>query len=222
MSLREEATKYALSYISKIDPSGINTEITRQELAALTDEQFAQLMEAFFTNQESLAITAPNFGKVKIDVERNIEIGKELGHNFFQKIIFHSKDPDTPSVLSDAKWLVMEMPWRRTVQMLVEGISVTKHNNSTNARTGAVSGDSEASKLSGPEFGVLHGMGMVKGIEELRGPRGGDEGSWKAMEASMQRTGSASLDEIKEFSTGNQAVRSLSVYLTAMHLANSL
>ena len=138
MSKRKEATEYALKMISLIDPSGINTDIRRKELEELSDEQFDQLMQTYASGKDRLPLIAPNFGKVNLDVERNIELAKEhFNHNFFQQIVHHSQDPDTPSYVGEPKYLVMEMPYRRTMQLLVEGISVASHNNSIDQRTGA-------------------------------------------------------------------------------------
>ena len=138
MGKRKEATEYALKMISLIDPSGINTDIRRKELEELSDEQFDQLMQTYASGKDRLPLIAPNFGKVNLDVERNIELAKEhFNHSFFQQIVHHSQDPDTPSYVGEPKYLVMEMPYRRTMQLLVEGISVASHNNSIDQRTGA-------------------------------------------------------------------------------------
>jgi hypothetical protein len=51
--------------------------------------------------------------------------------------------------------------------------------------------------------------------------RGGDQGAFRAMEVSIQRTGEASLEEVAQFGTGRESVATLSSYLTAMHIANS-
>ena len=222
MSNREIAMKFALDILNEMDPTGKNAEIAQIELGALSDVEFGQLMELYASGKERLPIFAPVFGEVNLDVERNIAIGERLGYNFFQQIVYHSADADTPSFVGAPKYLVMEMPWRRTAQLLVEGISVAKHNNSTDQRTGAVTGASASSKMSGPEQGVLYAMNMKNAITELGSARGGDSGRWQAMEASFQRTGEASLAEISEFSTGPEAVTSLASLLTSMHIANSL
>lgn len=221
MTPREKATEWALEYVTKIDPTGINTKINREFLEALTDQQFDELMEKYFNDEERIPITAPNFGKTNLNVKRNLAIGKELGHDFYQQIVYHSDDPETPSYVGQPKFLVMDMPWRRTSQLLQEGISVAKHNNSIDQRTGAVTGASAASKLSGPEQNVLYAMNMVKTIEELGSARGGDAGRWQALEASFQRTGQAKLEDLEYFSTGPESFRSFSSLLTAMHIANN-
>lgn len=221
MTPREKAIEWALGYITKIDPTGLNTERLRKEFEAMTDEQFAQLMDKYLADEERIPITAPNFGKTNLNVKRNLKVAEELGHSFYQQVVYHSEDPDTPSYVGPPKLLVMDMPYRRTAQLLVEGISVAKHNNSIDQRTGAVTGASAASKLSGPEQNVLYAMNMVKTIEELASARGGDAGRWQAMEASFQRTGKAALQDLEYFSTGPESFRSFSSLLTAMHIANN-
>lgn len=222
MTPREKATKYLLDIVQEMDPTGINTKIIADEMASLSDEQFAHLMDDYANGHDRPAITAPVFGPVDIDVERNFAIGDRIGHEFFQQLVIGSSDPDTPGYVTPPKYLVLDMPYRRTVQLQQEGISVAEHNNSVDMRTGAVSGASAASKLSGPEFNVLAAMGMDRTIQEHASVRGGDAGSWAAMEALFARDGYASLDNIQQHATGPESVRALGSLLTAMHIANSL
>lgn len=222
MTPREKATKFAVDIFNRMDPSGNNTRILLETLEPLTDAQFAQLMDEFQSGKERLSIYSPVFDDVNLDVDRNMEIGEELGYKWFQQVVYHSTDPETPSYVGRPELFTLEMPWRRTAQLLIEGVSVAKHNNSVDQRTGAVTGASAASKLSGPEQNVLFSMGMVNTIIELGSARGGDAGRWQAIEASMRRTGRASLKELENFSTGPESIRALSSLLTAQHISNSL
>ena len=222
MTPREQATKYILDLVQEIDPSGHNKTIMQAEFASLSDEQFGQMMRDYASGADRPCIYAPNFGPVNIDVARNMEIADRIGHQFMQQLVIGSADADTPTYVTPPKYFVLDMPWRRTVQLLQEGISVAEHNNSIDHRTGAVTGGSAASKLSAPESSVLAAMGMDNTIRELSSVRGGDEGSWAAMEAMFQRDGEASLSQISQFSTGPESVKALASLLTPMHIANSL
>lgn len=222
MTPREQATKYLLDLVQEIDPTGTNTKIISEELASLNDVQFAQLMDDYEKGNDRPAMYAPNFGPVNIDVERNFAIGERIGHKFFQQLVIGSTDEDTPTYVTPPKYLVLDMPWRRTVQLQQEGMSVAEHNNSVDMRTGAVSGNSAASKISGPEFNVLAAMGMDKTIQEHASVRGGDAGSWAAMEALFARDGEVSLASLEPHSTGPESVRALGSLLTSMHIANTL
>lgn len=222
MTPREKATKYLLDIVQEIDPTGTNTKIISDELSSLDDAQFAQLMEDYLADRDRPAMYAPNFGPIVIDVERNFRIGDRIGHQFFQQLVMGSSDPDTPGYVTPPKYLVLDMPWRRTVQLQQEGISVAEHNNSIDMRTGAVSGSSAASKLSGPEQNVLAAMGMDRTIQEHASVRGGDAGAWAAMEALFSRDGTVSLTQLEQHATGPESVRALGSMLTSMHIANSL
>jgi len=134
MSLRQQAMAYAIAWINKMDPTGNCAKIIETELGELTDKQFDELMDMYLSEEEQLPIVAPVYGPVNIRVKRNINILKELGADPFQQIVYHSADPDTPSFVAPPKILVLPMPWRRTAQLLVEGISVSKHNNSIDSQ----------------------------------------------------------------------------------------
>lgn len=222
MTPREQATNFMLQMVQEIDPSGHNRAIMEKDLASLSDAEFDKLMKDYASGVDRPCIYAPNFGPVKLNVERNLQIGEKIGHQFFQSLVVHSNDPETPTYITPPKYLVLDMPWRRTIQLGQEGISVAEHNNSVDARTGTVTGASAASKVSSPEISVLAAMGMDNTIRELASVRGGDEGSWAALEATFQRNGEASLSEVTQFATGPESVRALSSMLTSMHISNSL
>lgn len=222
MTPRQQATKYLLDLLQEIDPSGHNKKITEEDFASLSDKQFADMMNDFESGNDRPCLFAPNFGPVELDVARNFEIGERIGHKFNQQLVIGSTDPETPTYVTPPSYLVLDMPLRRTVQLLQEGISVAEHNNSVDQKTGSVTGASAASKLSAPEFNVLSGMGMDETLRELANVRGGDGGSWNALEATMQRDGRASLAQLKQFSTGPESVNALSSLLTSMHISNSL
>lgn len=222
MSQRKKAIEFALSYIQKIDPTGINTKILKENLESLSEAEFSKLMDVYESGEDMLSIQYPVFGPVKLDVNRNLEIGKELGHKFFHHLTISSPDPDTPSHVTPPKYLVLEIPVRRTIQLLEKGISTAKNNNRIDPRTGTVTGDSATSKISFPEQGVLSGMGMDNTIKELASVRGGDIGAHGAMEALMMRDGQASIAQLEAYATGPESVRSYGSLLTSMHIRNNL
>lgn len=222
MTQRQKATDYLLAHLDKIDPSGHNSKITGQQLAALSDEQFAQLMQDFEEGKDRPAIYAPAFGPVKLDVQRNLNLFKELGHDPFQQLWIGSTDPQTPRYLSPIKYLVMELPVRRQSQLLIKGISVTEHTRSVDQRTGQVAGDSSAAKVSYPELNILRGMGMEQTTKELIKFRGGDLKGFDAMNAMAYRQGEVSLHAIANSASGVESTSAMKVSLTSMHLSNTL
>lgn len=222
MTKRQEATTYLLGMIDKIDPSGTNRKITEQSLKGLTDAQFASMMDDFESGADCPPIYAPNFGPVKLDIKRNLAVGKELGHDFYQQLWIGSTDPQTPRYLTPVKYMILELPVRRQAQILAKGISTTEHTRSVDQRTGQVAGDSAAAKVSYPELQILRGMGMENTTKELIKFRGGDLRGFDAMNAMAYRQGEVSLAAITPYASGVESTSAMKVSLTSMHLSNTL
>lgn len=200
----------------------VNARLTREQLEGLSKAQFDELMNDYHEGRDTPVMYAPNGGPVELDAKRNIKIARKLGHEFWQHLEIGSDDPNVPTYITPPKYLVMDLPWRRQAQVGMMGISVPAHHNTVDTRTGAVTGDSASAKLSGAEANLYQAMGMQKTLYELLNVRGGDEGSRRAMEAEISRTGSASIASIEKFSTGVGVVSAMRSMLMAMHLNNTL
>jgi hypothetical protein len=157
-----------------------------------------------------------------LDAKRNIKLARALGHEFWQQLEIGSDHPNEPVYVTPPKYLVLDLPWRRQAQVGLLGISVPTHHNTVDNRTGAVTGDSASAKISGAEANLYQAMGMQQTLYELLNVRGGDDGSRRAMEAEISRTGSASISSIEKFSTGVGVVSAMRNMLMAMHLNNTL
>lgn len=222
MGNRKEAEAYILKYIDAILPDGKNKAIYQEKFKQLDDAAFAKWMEQLANGEDVLNLVAPNGNPVKLDVKRNLDIAKEIGHEFFQR--YWTRLPDGSGwYLSNEKYLVIEIPVRRQAQLLVKKISFAEHNRSVDDLTGQASGkSSKSSKVSYPEIQMLAAMGLEKTLSELIKYRGGDEKGMAAMDASISRTGGVSLKAIEPYAGTVRASQTLSAYLTGMHLSNNL
>lgn len=223
---RAAVTAWLCERIAEIEnkpvAESINGKITKDQLDALSQEQFDELMDDYFKEVDTPVIYAPNNGPVELNAKRNLKLCANLGHDPMQHLEIGSDDPNEPTYITPPKYLVMTLPWRRQAQVGILGISVPEHHNTVDTRTGAVTGDSAAAKLSGAEANLYQAMGMQKTLYELLNVRGGDEGSRRAMEAEISRTGSASISSIEKFSTGVGVVGAMRSMFMAMHLNNTL
>lgn len=222
MTKRQEATQYLLTHIDMLMPGSENKKILEASLASLDDEQFASLMNDYHQGKDRPPIYVPNLAEHKLSVERNLAVGKLLGHDFFERLWIGSEDPNTPAYLTPIKYMVVELPARRQAQLLIEGISTSEHNRSVDQITGQVAGDSAAAKVSFPELQILRAMGMDDTIQELIKFRGGDLKGLDAMNTAIARDGEVSLRAIEPFASGVESGKSLKVLLMSMMLNNTL
>ncbi len=214
---REKTQEFILDYIEKIAPGGANKKIYLDYFSTLDDDGFDEFIQKLEQEEFTLSIVAPNFSDIRLDVDRNIEIGKELGHDFFQRI-WVPETEDTPSYLTPNKYMVLDLPVKRQAQILTKKITIADHNNTVDDMTGQPTGDSKGSKISYPETQVLAAFGLTQSLREFLKFRGGDEGGFNAMNTLIDRTGSVKLDGIEKFSTGVKSTQTVKVFLTSMHL----
>jgi len=218
---REKAIAFCLKWVEQILPGSPNTQILKDWFEKMSDEEFDATMKKFKTKESRPPLIAPNLSEYKLDVRRNIEIGKQLGHTFFQHVWMPSENGG-PEYLSPIPYLVVELPIRRQAQLLEKKISIPEHNKSVDDLTGQPTGASKGSKLSYPEIQIMAAKELDDPILELIKYRGGDQKGFNAMNKSVTKTGTVSLKAIEHEAGGVKSTRTLRTFLLSMHLTNTL
>lgn len=218
---RKAAENFIFTYIDKILPDGKNKALYQTKFKNMSDEDFTKWMENLRNGVEILSLIAPNGGKVKLDVERNLNIAKEIGHEFFQR--YWSRTPDGKGwYLSNDKYLVIDCTIRRQAQILAKKISYAKDNKTIDDISGQPTGHSKGSKVSFPELQMLVANGLDNSLIEFFKYRGGDENGFIAMQTLISRTGGASLNALRPYAGTVKSKESLYSMLVSMHLNNTL
>ena len=220
-SKRKEVENYILTYIEKIAGKFNRSIYEDRVFKNMTDEDFDQFMKDLKTEKRFLVIYAPNLKKREISVENNLEVAKELGYNFFQKLWISSND-DVPTYLTPIPYMIIDLPIRRTSQLLIKGISVPDHTKVVDNLTGQPTGESKGAKISYPEVQLMVAMGMEKSALELMKYRGGDKGGLTALNNMVSKLGSANLDTLSAYATGVESTKTLKTFLTGMMLKTTL
>lgn len=221
MSNRKAATEFILKYIDKLLPGSPNRERYEELFAGLSDKQFDQFMQQLESGEVNLSIVAPNLGKQKLDLKRNLKIADELGHEFFQRLVL--TDPTTGlSYLTPIKYMVVDLPVRRQVQLLQKKATIPENNKHVDELSGQSTGPSKGSKISFPELQVLYAQNLDNTITELIKFRGGDTKGFNAMNRSIYETGGVSIEHLSKAGTKVKSVTTLTTLLKAMHLDNTL
>ena len=224
---RKKAQDTILKYVNKIAPGGFNQKLYEDLFKKMSDKDFNSFMVKLQNKDITVSVIAPVGGSVKLDVKRNFAIGRELGYEFFQPLIIGPKGNKKdgtyiPKYKTPFKYLVYDLPFRRTAQLLVKGISVGADNSVIDLTTGQVTGDSKSAKLTKPELELLVGMGLNDSIVELMKIRGGDLGSARAADASAAMTGRISQDAIADYATGVVSTKTLNAFFNAAMLKTTL
>ncbi|TXI11300.1 MAG: hypothetical protein E6Q68_06470 [Polynucleobacter sp.] len=218
---RKAAQDFILKYIEKMIPGSVNAGLYKNLFASMTDKDFEEMISSFENEEQFLCIISPNMSDKQINVQRNIAIAKELGHNFFERIWIDDGD-ESPVYLSNDPYMVMDLPVRRQVQLLDKKISIPEHNRTIDTLTGQPTGASKGSKISQNEMEIIAAAGLQNTLTEFMKYRGGDLDGFNAMNASIARTGSVSTDAIEPLAGTVTSTRTLRTLLMGMHLENSL
>lgn len=221
MSNRKAATEFILSHIDKILPGSPNRKRYEDLFAGMNDKQFDEFMKKLESGEVNLSIISPNLTKDRLDVNRNIKIADSLGHDFFQHLVLTDPTTGVP-YLTPLRYLVVDLPVRRQVQLLQKKITIPENNKHVDDLSGQSTGASKGSKISFPELQVLFAQNLDSTITELIKFRGGDSKGFNAMNRSIYETGGASIEHLAKGGTKVKSVTTLTTLLKAMHLDNTL
>lgn len=217
---RKKAEEVAINGLNMIDKSGRSAKELQLLLKDLSDEEFIEFINAIDDETYYLPVILDNLSNHGITVENNLEVGKKLGYEFFQRIKL--TDNDTGKVyLSPIPYLVVHLPVRRQIQTLENKTSIPEDSKHIDEMTNQPTGVSKGSSLSFPEILVMYSQGNDKGITELIKYRGGDLDGMRAMEASLVQTGHATMEDLDKLNTDVKSTQTLSILLKGMHLDNN-
>jgi hypothetical protein len=218
---RKAAEAVILEWVEKLIPESGNRELYEKLFAGMDDAAFAVWMEKLERQEIRLAVVAPNLAKSSLDIERNLKLADELGHNFYERILIDNGN-DIPPYLSPVRYLVVDLPLRRQAQLLVKKISIPEDTKSVDDFTGQPTGKSKGSKISYPETQIMAALNLDNNLIEMLKYRGGDEKGFDALNSSISKTGGVSLKSIEKLGTQVKSTQTLSIILTCMHLENTL
>lgn len=218
---RKKVQDYIIKYIGKIVSGLENVKLYENLFKDMNDKEFDEFMKNLRDKKINLCVVVPNDDKVRVNLENNIKISKELGFSFFKKVN-KINDPVLPDHKLPIDMFVIDLPVRIAQQLLDKKISIPQHNLSVDQSTGQVTGASRASKITLPETQLLVSMGLEKTVREFTKLRGGDQGAAKAFNDLMYKNGEASQEEIKPYETGVQSTKVLDAMFNAMHIRTTL
>ena len=216
MKNRKKTESLIINYIDKIAPGGDNKKLYQGFFKSMSDKKFDKFMHNLKDGKYTLQVIVPNTSNIKLDIERNFKLGKELGYDFFQHLIVEN-DRGMAPYKTPIKYGVISLPLRRAAQLLTKKISIP-HGNTIDLSTGQVTNSAKGSKLTPPELQVLSGMSMDKSLAELMKIRGGDLGARNALSTLLYKQGSASQKVVEQYATGVESTKTLATLFKSSHI----
>ena len=221
---RQEVEQYILKWIKKITKSAFNVNLYKDMFKNMTDEEFDKFMHRLKEGNQYLQVIVPpdiENSDVKITLANNYKLAKELNYDFFQELDI-GPNGDIPRYRTPHKFLIIDLPIRRTKQTSEKGVSVSLHAKNIDMLTGQPKGDSTANRISYPELQVLVGMGLTNSLIELLRDRGGDITTEKLLITGLTKYGVISQKLLSQYATGALSTKSLKNYLLGMHIKSTL
>lgn len=221
MTNRKKAEAFIFKFLQEVEPTGYNKAQYEKIFAKMTDKQFDLYMRGLRDKTKTLVLFKPMYQAKGITLDNNVNVAKKYGLSFFERLNYTNNE-DEPDYQTPIEFAVLDLPYRRQSQTLDKKISVPDNNKTIDQLTYQPTGASKGAKFSYPEFQVLIGMGMDKSIEELIQYRGGDRGGFRAYNTMAMRYGTINMKAIEGYKTGVESTKTLKIYLTCMHLSNTL
>lgn len=215
------ATDLIVKTLEAILPGNTDGPRLKAYLESLSPKELDKYFEDLKSGEKYVTLTAPNFGKSNLNLERNHAVAKMLGVDFYQRIWMEGHD-DQPTYLTPKKYLTVKLPMRLASQRIQKKMSIPKTQRVINTLTGQPTGESKGASISFPELRVCAAMGLEKSMVELMKYRGGDARGGAALNASLMRTGQASQAVLANFASGVESTATVKTYLTSAMLRNTL
>lgn len=219
---RKAAEALVLRHMDKIDPSGMNSKMYKEEIFPnLSNEGFDAWINEIKAGRDFLFVNMPNLVGKKMSVANNLKVAKAMGLELFQRIT--QTDPATGRRYTGTrKYLIIDLPIRRQIQMITNKASMQSAGAKRDELTGQIAGSHKGSAMSYPETLVLFSQGLNACSEEFLKIRGGDAKASRMITESLINQGSANIRSTDVLKSRAKATDTLSVYLKSMHLDNNL
>lgn len=218
---RRDAEKLVLQWMTDLDPSGDNTRRWTEKFKSMDDDVFKAFVNELREGKDYISIVAPNFTSTQVNIANNFKVAQKYGVKLFQRIWLN--DPVTGRrYLSNDEYPVFHLPVRRQIQMAKTKFGYARNNDKSDSLTGQPTGESEGGAISYPEILVLYSRGLGSTVEELIWARGGNRGAFRMMNKKIKDSGTCTLNELQQYSTGMKSTKVLSTYMKAIHIANTI
>ena len=191
-----------------------NISLFSNMIDSLSEAEMDALVDDLESGKKVIPIIVPN-GSNAIDYNNNLDVIERLDLPLHQRIITTTDGVDT---MSPIKFLVMEIPLKKPIQMVDKKRSIPKDTNSRNEMTGQVTGDSKSMSATSPEIPLMAGNGMYKGIIELTKYRGGDINAEIALDRMAELGMPIDQDVLERYSSGPEVNNTLKQLLLSMHI----
>lgn len=217
---RKEITDFLVELYDTIDTTKSNSEKLLRDTEKLSDAQFIALFSSIVNDPKKhlylemeAFVNEPDYEK--LEKAANDIVGDEYCHLYDYIAMPHlSDDPDHPYYTKE-KIFNGYVNLRRVQQLVNNKNHIPTHVDKRDPKTGQVTLDSKASRVSDVEQFALICQKNEKILKEMFGPRGGDAVMRNEMEHQIATSGEARLSDMHDNKFNKTSLNTVNVYLTA-------
>lgn len=217
---RKEITDFIVELYDTIDITKSNSTKFLNDTKKLSDSQFIALFTSIIEDPKKhlylemeAFVNEPDYEK--LEKAANDVVGEEYCHLYDYIAMPHlSDDPEHPYYTKE-KIFNGYVNLRRVQQLVNNKNHIPTHVDKRDPKTGQVTLDSKASRVSDVEQFALICQKNDMILKEMFGPRGGDAVMRNEMEHQISTSGEARLSEMHDNKFNKTSLNTANVYLTA-------
>lgn len=221
MANRKAAEAAVIKYLKELEGGDVNAALYTALFKSMSDAEFERWIDALGSGRETIHLIIPNANDIKLDINRTVKVGEELGAKFFEQLVL--TDPETgEEYITPLSYMVLDVAMRRQSQHLIKKQSIPEDDRVVDHLSGQVTGDSKGGKISLPELLVIESKGLETSLLELIKVRGGDDVALAAMKEAIRESGTFNVKAIEALGSKPTAIKTLRALLLSVHLDNTI
>lgn len=222
---RKRMTSLIDTILTDMDPSGVNASKYRKMFQTMSDKQFSDWANEFFSNPKTrIRFDIEEFNEKRSLKYENVEkASKDLKVPLFEYVyIPHVSSNKKRPVRTKTRVLVGYLNIKRVQQLQQKKSTGIITDTDRDEITGIAKGDAKGGRQTGVENQILMGLGGDIILSEIVGTRGDNAVEYDNMLSQIAETGSCRLENIKTSTLDKPTLLKTDLYLKAMGIKTDI
>ena len=226
MTLKDKRAKFMqmfCKHLDDIDPSKRNSKAYTEFFSKMTDKEFNEYMNDFFADENNIFYLEIEEFENDLKMDNIEKCAKGLKLPLYEYVAMpHASMDKENAIVTPYPVPVGPVHMKQLVQMLLEKNNISMKIDKRSAKTGTVTGEDKASRISDVESYSLIAWGADQTLKELLGPRADNKESKTQLYADISEKGYCTLDDLSATQTDKIALNTLDTYFKLQMLDTNL
>lgn len=210
---RKEFMQTLLGTFDRLDPTGVNSQMYREQFESMSDAQFDKWCRQFFADDSQQLYLELEEYKRDIDYDKIEKAAKYLGVPLYETVYLPYINRDMDNVQTTPYPVpVGYIHEKRMMQTLEKKNSGSTSADQRSPLTGQVIGDDKNSRNTDVETYSMLAIGADAALAEFLGPRADDMVAKKEMLTQISTDGYTSLDKLSSDKANKTSLNTLNTY----------